>query len=80
MIRLVFLQSMVAMRAAGDTSNTLMGFYQSMYSLGGIFGALSAGLIYKLDVMLPFVLAFAAYVLALVIGILYRRVYQKESA
>lgn len=78
-IRLVFLQSMVAMRAAGNNSNTLMGFYQSMYSLGGIFGALSAGLIYKLDVMLPFVLAFAAYVLALVIGIFYRRVYQKES-
>ena len=67
------------MRADDENGNVLMGFYQAMYSLGGIFGALFAGLIYKRGVMLPFVLAFAAYALALLLGGIYRAVYRKES-
>ena len=78
-IRLVLLQSMVAMRTDDENGNVLMGFYQAMYSLGGIFGALFAGLIYKRGVMLPFALAFAAYALALLLGGIYRAVYRKES-
>lgn len=78
-IRLVLLQSMVAMRADDHSGSILMGFYQAMYSLGGIFGALFAGLIYKLGVMLPFVLAFAAYALAMLLGCVYRGVYRKEN-
>lgn len=79
-IRLVLLQSMVAMGAGAQGSNTLMGVYQSMCSLGGIFGALSAGLIYGLDIMLPFVLAFAAYALALAGAIVYRSLYGRKRA
>ena len=78
-IRLPLLQSMVAMRGNAENSNSLMGFYQSMTALGGIFGALFAGLIYKMGKMLPFVLAFAAYALATGIGWIYRRIYQKQT-
>ena len=76
-IRTPILQSMCANRATPETSNNVMGFYQSMNSLGGIFGALFAGLIYKADPMLPFILAFAAYAIALLIGLLYRKGYAK---
>ena len=78
-IRLPLLQSMVAMRANPENRNSLMGFYQSMSSLGGIFGALFAGLIYKQGPMLPFVLAFGAYGLASLIGFVYARAYRKEK-
>ena len=56
-----------------------MGFNQSMTSLGGIFGALFAGLIYKQGPMLPFLLAFAAYVAAALIGVIYVNRYKKEQ-
>lgn len=68
-MRLPMLQSMVAQRADAETRSSMMGFYQSMTSLGGIFGALFAGLIYKQGAMLPFVLAFAAYTLAFFLGV-----------
>lgn len=78
-IRLPLLQSMVAMRSNSVSRNSLMGFYQAMTSLGGIFGALFAGLIYKLGSMLPFVLAFCAYGLSIIIGIIYISHYRKEK-
>ena len=78
-IRLPLLQSMVAMRANPENRNSLMGFYQSMTSLGGIFGALFAGLIYKQGPMLPFVLAFGAYGLSTLIGFVYTRSYRREK-
>lgn len=77
-IRLPLLQSMVATRSSSESRNSLMGFYQSMTSLGGIFGALFAGLIYKLDPMLPFILAFAAYAISMGVGIAYYRRYRIE--
>lgn len=70
-IRLPLLQSIIAGRATARSRNSLMGFHQSMNSLGGIFGALFAGLIYKLNPMLPFGLAFLAYGAALVLGGIY---------
>ena len=78
-LRLPLLQSMAAGHASKETSNQVMGFYQSMNSLGGIFGALFAGLIYKTNVMLPFILAFAAFLLSTLIGVVYRRNYRPES-
>lgn len=78
-IRLPLLQSMVAGRAGTESRNSLMGFYQSMTSLGGIFGALFAGLIYKQGPMLPFILAFGAYGISVLIGMEYVRRYRKES-
>lgn len=78
-IRLPLLQSMVAMRGNTQNSNSLMGFYQSMTALGGIFGALFAGLIYKMGAMLPFVLAFITYALATIIGWIYRKIYKMQA-
>lgn len=78
-IRLPLLQSMVASRADAESRNSLMGFHQSMTSLGGIFGALFAGLIYKQGPMLPFILAFAAYLISAMVGIVYVLRYRKEQ-
>lgn len=78
-IRLPLLQSMVAMRSNQENRNSLMGFYQSMTSLGGIFGALFAGLIYKQGPLLPFLLAFCAYGLSAAIGMVYGRYDRKEK-
>lgn len=72
------LQSLVADRATRENSNTIMGFFQSMNSLGSIFGALFAGLIYGVDPMLPFALAFGAYGLACLLGIAYVRRHKAE--
>lgn len=78
-IRLPLLQSMIAARSDASSRNSLMGFNQSMTSLGGIFGALFAGLIYKQGPMLPFILAFCAYVLSAVIGGIYVRKYRAAA-
>lgn len=77
-MRLPLLQSMIAGRSSPESRNNLMGFYQSMTSLGGIFGALFAGIIYKQGPMLPFYLAFIAYLIAACVGLAYRVKYQKE--
>lgn len=78
-MRLPLLQSMIAGRAeSSEARNNLMGFNQSMTSLGGIFGALFAGLIYKLNPMLPFILAFWAYTASALVGAVYIVKYRKE--
>lgn len=76
-IRLPLLQSMIAMRAGVESRNSLMGFYQSMSSLGGIFGALFAGVIYSRGPMLPFWLAFITFGLSAVVGRIYVIRYKK---
>ena len=73
------IQSMVAGRATPENSNRLIGFYQAMNSLGGIFGALFAGLIYEANPAYPFMLAFAAFALATFFGVLYVRTYKKTE-
>ena len=78
-IRGPLLQSMVASKAAKEHSNMAMGFYQSMNSLGGIFGALFAGLIYAQGPMLPFILAFVAFGISTLIGFVYMGKYKKEK-
>ncbi len=78
-LRLPMLQAMVAGRADKENSNAMMGFYQSMNSLGGIFGALFAGLIYAQGPMLPFILAFAAFAVSAFIGVVYIGKYKKEK-
>ena len=72
-IRGPLLQSMVAGKAAKEHSNMAMGFYQSMNSLGGIFGALFAGLIYAANPLYPFILAFSAYAIACAVGAVYTK-------
>ncbi len=79
LLRLPMLQGMAAERTKGSYSNQVMGFYQAMNSLGGIFGALFAGLIYSIYARLPFILAFAAFCIAWALGVIYRRTYSKEQ-
>ena len=74
-VRTPLLQTLVANRATAENSNSVMGFYQSMNSLGSIFGALFAGLIYAVSPMYPFVLAVLAFAVASLIGIRYVKKY-----
>ena len=78
-IRLPLLQNQAAPRATTATSTRGMGVFQSSHSLGGIFGALFAGLIYDANVMLPFILAAAAFAVATGISSVYGSKYKKES-
>ena len=57
-------QSLVANKARGKDSNLIMGYYGGLKSLGAIFGALSAGMLYTINPKWPFVLGLAAFVLA----------------
>ncbi len=77
-MRMPLFQNMTSMRATPENSNAVMGFYQSMGSLGGIFGALFAGLIYDINVRLPFILAFIAYSCAAALSALYVKRYNRE--
>lgn len=77
-VRTPLMQTLVANRATSKNSNSVMGFYQSMISLGSIFGALFAGLIYSINPLYPFMLAFLALVAACVIGVGYVRKYQSQ--
>jgi predicted MFS family arabinose efflux permease len=54
-------QSIVADKSSGYDSNLVMGCYNGLRSLGGIFGALASGLLYTVNPKGPFVLAFVAF-------------------
>ncbi len=77
-IRLPLLQNLCASRASKENSNAIMGFYQAMTSMGGIFGALFAGLIYDANPVYPFVLAFVSFIIVTMISGIYVRGYKKE--
>ena len=79
-LRMPLLQAMSSSQSSPETSNSVMGFYQSMNSLGGIFGALFAGLIYSKNAMYPFILAFIAFLVSTLIGIAYRKIYRRDSS
>lgn len=78
-IRMPLLQNMAAMCSTPETSNSVMGFYQAMNSLGSIFGALFAGVIYAKGPMLPFMLAFAAMIVASLVSVVYVSKYKKSQ-
>ena len=77
-IRLPLLQNLCASRATPENSNAIMGFYQAMTSMGGIFGALFAGLIYNANPVYPFWLAFVAFFVVSLLSVSYVRKYKKE--
>ena len=79
-MRLPLMQNLCAGRATPETSNSVMGFYQAMGSLGGIFGAAFAGLIYDTNSHYPFILAFCAFVIGAVLSLMYVRTYRRELA
>ncbi len=77
--RLPLMQNLCAQRATPQTSNSIMGFYQAMNSLGGIFGAAFAGLIYDTNSHVPFILCFCAFVIGSLIGLKYVSEYKKSE-
>ena len=76
-VSMPLLQNLAADAAKGKDSNLVMGFYNSMKSLGGIFGAVFAGTFYTMNPKYPFVCALIAFGLATLFGIAY---YKKSSA
>ena len=77
-LRLPLLQMLASARSDKTNSNAVMGFYTSMNSFGGIFGALFAGLIYARGAKLPFILAFVTYLISTLLGVVYRTNYRKS--
>jgi len=57
-------QSVVAERAKRGDSNLILGYFNGVRSLGGIVGALSAGLLYTVHPKWPFVLGLVAFMFA----------------
>lgn len=73
-VSLPLLQDLVA-RRAGHTndSNLVMGFFNSVRSLGGIVGSLCAGFLYSTGPKIPFVFAAIAMGLAAVFSLFYHK-------
>ena len=78
--RLPLMQNLCASRATPETSNSVMGFYQAMSSLGGIFGAAFAGLIYDTSARMPFYVCFGAFLIGCMLSAGYVRMYKKERS
>ncbi|MCF0149923.1 MAG: MFS transporter [Firmicutes bacterium] len=78
-VRLPLMQNLCADRSSKENNNTVMGFYQSMNSLGSIFGAAFAGIIYNTNKHYPFYLAFGAFVIGLALSFIYRSMYSKSE-
>ena len=76
-ISLPLLQTLVANDGDDSQSNLVMGFYNAMKSLGGIIGALFAGLLYTAHPKLPFILGFAAFLLATILAAIYNHLHKK---
>lgn len=79
-IRLSLMSNIAASNTSPENSNSMMGLYQSMNSLGGIFGALFAGLIYDFNAMLPFIIAAGAFAIATAISAVYVKRYKALKA
>ncbi len=72
-------QNLCAEHASAENSNSVMGFFQAMNSLGGIFGAAFAGLIYDTNTHYPFILAFAADLITSARALFYRARYSRTE-
>ena len=71
------MESLDASLPASMLALVVMGFFQSMTALGGIFGAFFAGIMYKTDPMSPFALALAAVTIAAALALIYAARYKK---
>ncbi len=74
--RLPLMQNLCASRATPETSNSVMGFYQAMNSLGGIFGAAFAGIIYDTNNHVPFFVCFGAFIIGSLLSLRYVKMYK----
>ncbi|MBQ6261677.1 MAG: MFS transporter [Firmicutes bacterium] len=75
-VRMTMFQNIFAGKGTPETSNRVMGFFQSMTALGGIFGAFFAGIMYKTDPMSPFALALAAVTISAALALIYAARYK----
>ena len=75
-VRMTMFQNIFAGKGTPETSNRVMGFFQSMTALGGIFGAFFAGIMYKTDPMSPFALALAAVTISAALALIYSARYK----
>ncbi len=72
-ISLPLLQDLVASGGPEDQNSLIMGFYNAMKSLGGIIGALFAGLLYTAYPKMPFIFGLLSFVVATVLSVVYSR-------
>jgi len=72
-------QNLAAEKAIGRDSNLVMGFFNGLKSLGGIFGALAAGMLYTVNPRWPFLLGCAAFAVASVIAAYHYHLSQLED-
>lgn len=63
------LQDLVSKQCTKENMNHLMGFYNSMKSLGMVIGGLLAGFIYTYGPTLPFIMASSLFGVAILLGI-----------
>ncbi len=79
-ISIPLVQNMVADRAGKGNSSIIMGFYQAIRAIGGMFGALLAGFLYDVDPKVPFIFAAAAFGISVIGEMMYYRAAKKEDA
>lgn len=78
-ISLPLLQDLVASGGPEDQNSLIMGFYNAMKSLGGIIGALFAGLLYTANPKMPFIFGFISFVLAAALSTIYNACGKKNA-
>ncbi len=72
-------QSLVASKAYGKDSNLVMGCFNGLKSLGGIFGSLLAGLLYTANPKFPFLLGLVAFALTTFVSVSYLRISTEDA-
>lgn len=78
-VRTPVLQNLCAGNAKAGTSNTLMGFYQSIGYLGACIGGLITGAALKGGEMLPFILAAATMTVSVLVAGVFHAKYSKDE-
>ena len=73
-------QNMVADRAGKGDRSLIMGFYQAIRAVGGMFGSLMAGFLYDIDPMVPFIFAAAGFGISVIGEMMYYRAAKREDA
>ncbi len=72
-ISVPLIHNLVASGGPEEQNSLIMGFCNSIKSLGGIIGALFAGLLYTMNPKLPFMFGFASFVTAAVLAVIYKK-------
>jgi DHA1 family multidrug resistance protein-like MFS transporter len=79
-ISLPLIQSLCAQAAKPGQSNLMMGFYNSVKSVGSIFGSIIAGFAYAFNPKLPFIVCVIAFSLAALCSAVYSMSVQANAA